>query len=167
MFHYVSYLPVFNKEIALKNVHILMVFTDSFIGPLHKIQNPRIQSCIYVKSIYSYSSHTAFSQGLGDNSFSQVEKCVTKITERQRPQLQIASAAHGYMYTYKHIYIYIYIYVLYIYIIHIYYMYIYYTYELYIIQIRLFPTGEMRGLLQLKVCSFPHQVTSSHSTLPH
>ena len=94
MFHYVSCLPVFNKEIALKNVHILMVFTDSFIGPLHKIQNTRIQSCIYVKSICSYSSHAAFSYGLGDNSFSQVEKCVTKNTERQPPQLQIASTAH-------------------------------------------------------------------------
>ena len=89
MFHYVSCLPVFNKEIALKNVHILMVFTDSFIGPLHKIQNLRIQNCVYVKSIYSYSSHTAFSQGLGDNSFSQVEKCVTKITERQPPNFKL------------------------------------------------------------------------------
>ena len=31
---------------------------------------------------------------MGDNSFSQVEKCITIITERQPPQLQIASAAH-------------------------------------------------------------------------
>ena len=98
MFHYVSCFPVFNKEIALKNVHILMVFTDSFIGPLHKIQNSRIQSCIYVKSIYSYSSHTAFSQGLGDNNFSQAEKCVTKITERQPPQVQIPSVVHAFYY---------------------------------------------------------------------
>ena len=61
MFHYVSCLPVFNKEIVLKNVHPIMIFTDSFIGPLNKIQNLQIQSCIYVKPIYSYSSHAAFS----------------------------------------------------------------------------------------------------------
>ena len=83
MFHYVSCLIVFNKEVALKNVHLIMVFTDSFTGPLHKISNSRIQSCINVKSIYSYSSHTAFSEGLRDNNFSQAEKCVTKITKRQ------------------------------------------------------------------------------------
>ena len=29
---------------------------------------------MYVKSIYSYSSHTAFSKALGDNNFSQAEK---------------------------------------------------------------------------------------------
>ena len=63
-----------------------MVFTDSFIGPLHKILNSQIQNCIYVKSIYSYSNHAAFSQALGDNNFSQAEKSVTKITERQSPQ---------------------------------------------------------------------------------
>ena len=34
----------------------------------------QIQRCMYVKSIYSYSSHTAFSKALGDNNFSQAEK---------------------------------------------------------------------------------------------
>ena len=74
--------PVFNKEIALKNVNLMFVFTDSFLGPLYKIQNSRIQSCIYVRSIHGCSSHAEFSQGLGDNNFSQAEKYVTKITER-------------------------------------------------------------------------------------
>ena len=86
MFHYVSCLPVFNKEIALKNVHLIMIFTESFMGPLHKIQNSRIQSCIFVKSIYSYSSHAEFSSGLGDNNFLNQKNVSLKLLNVSPPQ---------------------------------------------------------------------------------